>query len=604
MSGNPMIALAAIIALGAAAQWLAWRLRLPAILFLLLVGIVVGPVLGWLDPDALFGELLFPFVSLAVGLILFEGALTLRLSEIAGLEKVIRRMVGTGSLITWAVTTAAAHFIVGLSWELATLFGAVMIVTGPTVVVPMLRTVRPTAAVGRVLRWEGIVVDPLGAFLAVLVFQFAVSTSTGGALLGSIGVFAKMTIAGLGVGVAAAWLLGEALRRHIVPVYLYNMVTLACVFAAFAVSDSIAHESGLLAVTVMGAFLANQPGVPVDDILHFKEHLALLLIAGLFIILAARLDLGELRALGWGAVGVFAAMQFIARPLKVLWSTAGSRLSWPERALLAWIAPRGIVAAAVTGLFAFQLEALGVEGASSLVPLTFVVIIGTVVLQSLTAAPLARLLGVAEPDPRGVLIVGAGPLARKLAKALLDRGIAVLVTDTQWDNLSSARMMGLRTYFGNPMSEHAELGLDLTGLGTMVAMTSDPHLNALACERLARDLGPNKVYQLKVHADEGRAVASGRARDAFGSDASYESMTAAMARGAEVRATLLTEEFGFGALRARYPECFVPLLGIDPKGVPRVFAADSQFDPGAGWTVLAFVAPVQDPAARKAAARG
>lgn len=179
----------------------------------------------------------------------------------------------------------------------------------------------------------------------------------------------------------------------------------------------------------------------------------------------------------------------------------------------------------------------------------------------------------------------------------------MLVTDTQWDNLSSARMMGLRTYFGNPMSEHAELGMDLTGLGTMVAMTSDPHLNALACERLARDLGPNKVYQLKVHADEGRAVASGRARDAFGPQASYESMTAAMARGAEVRATLLTEEFGFEAMRARYPECFVPLFGIDPKGVPRAFAADSQFDPDAGWTVLAFVAPVQDPAERKAARR-
>lgn len=601
---SPMIALAGILALGAASQWLAWRLRLPAILFLLLVGIGVGPVLGWLDPDALFGELLFPVVSLSVGLILFEGALTLRLSEIVGLERVIRRMVGTGSLITWVVTTLASHYVVGLSWELATLFGAVMIVTGPTVVVPMLRTVRPTAAVGRILRWEGIVVDPLGAFLAVLVFQFAVSASSGGALLGSLGVFAKMTFAGLGVGIAAGWLLGEALRRHLVPVYLYNIVTLAGVFVAFAASDSIAHESGLLAVTVMGAFLANRPGVPVEEILHFKEHLALLLIAGLFIILAARLDLGDLRALGWGALGVFAAMQFIARPLKVLWSTAGSRLSWPERALLAWIAPRGIVAAAVTGLFALQLEALGVDGASSLVPLTFVVIIGTVVLQSLTAAPLARLLGVAEPEPHGVLIVGAGPLARKLAKALLDRDIAVMVTDTQWDNLSNARMMGLRTYFGNPMSEHAELGMDLTGLGTMVAMTSDPHLNALACERLARELGPNKVYQLRVRADEVRSVASGKARDAFGPQASYESLTAALARGAEVRATQLTDEFGFDAMRGRYAEFFVPLFGIDLKGVPRAFASDSQFEPAAGWTVVALVAPVQPPVARKAAVDG
>ncbi|MCM5570371.1 cation:proton antiporter [Burkholderiaceae bacterium FT117] len=587
MTEHPIVALAAIGALGAAAQWLAWRVRLPAIVFLLLAGIAVGPVAGWLDPDALFGELLFPLVSLAVGLILFEGALTLRLSEIAGLERIVRRMVGSGALITWAVAASAAHWLAGLSWPLATLFGAIMIVTGPTVIVPMLRTVRPNARVASVLRWEGIVIDPVGAFLAVLVFQFVVSAGEGGALLATAWIFAKMTMSGLVVGAVLAFLLGEALRRHLVPVYLYNVLTLASVFAALALSDMLAHESGLLAVTVMGAFLANRKGVPVEEILEFKEHLSLLLIAGLFILLAARLDLDDLRALGLPSLGVFAAMQFVARPLKILWSTMGSSLGWNERVLLAWIAPRGIVAAAVSGLFAFQLDAHGFEGAASLVPLTFVVIIGTVVLQSLTAGPLARALGVAEPEPRGLLIVGANPLARAIAKVLVDRKLPVMLTDTQWDSLSRARMLGIRTYFGNPLSEHAEVALDLSGLGTMLAMTSDPHLNALACERLARDLGPNKVYQLRVTEGESRAVASGRGRDAFGEGASYEAMNRELARGAQLRATTLTETYGFDALRARERESFLPLFALDPKGKLRVFAVDSQFEPQAGWTVIA-----------------
>jgi CPA1 family monovalent cation:H+ antiporter len=594
---HPIIALAAIGALGAAAQWLAWRVRLPAIVFLLLAGIAVGPVAGWLDPDALFGELLFPLVSLAVGLILFEGALTLRLSEIAGLERVVRRMVGSGALITWAVAATAAHLLAGLPWGVATLFGAIMTVTGPTVIVPMLRTVRPNVRVASVLRWEGIVIDPIGAFLAVLVFQFVLSAGEGGALLGTLWIFAKMTLSGLAVGAALAWLLGEALRRHLVPVYLYNVITLAAVFLALAVSDTLAHESGLLAVTVMGAMLANRKGVPVDEILEFKEHLSLLLIAGLFILLAARLDLDALRALGLASLGVFAAMQFLARPLKVLWSTLGSGLTWPERALLAWIAPRGIVAAAVSGVFAFQLEAQGVEGAGALVPLTFVVIIGTVVLQSFTAGPIARLLGVAEPEPRGLLIVGANPLARAIAKVLVDRKVPVLMTDTQWDSLSRARMLGIRTYFGNPLSEHAEVGLDLAGLGTMVAMSADPHLNALACERLARDLGPNKVYLLKVVPGESRSVASAGGRYAFGPGASYERMTGDLARGAQFRVTTLTDAFGFEELRARQTDPFLPLFAIDPKGKLRVFATDSQFEPQAGWTVVAMSAGGgQDPA--------
>ncbi len=361
MNHHTILGIAAIALLGAACQWLAWRMRLPAILFLLLIGILIGPATGWLDPDALMGPLLFPFVSLSVAVILFEGSLTLRFKEIRGLEGVVRRFVTSGVLVTWMVATLAARLIAGLDWQLATLFGAIMVVTGPTVIMPMLRTVRPSARVAGILRWEGIVVDPIGALLAVLVLEFIVSAGSGHALSATLPIFLETIAAGAVVGLAAGYLLGEALRRDWLPVYLYNPITLAAVFCAFALADTLAEESGLLAVTVMGIYLGNRKGVPIEEILEFKESLSLLLVTVLFILLAARLDFAGLQTLGWGVVGVFLAIQFLARPLQVLYCTWGSTLQWGERALLSWIAPRGIVAAAVTALFALQLEQRGLR---------------------------------------------------------------------------------------------------------------------------------------------------------------------------------------------------------------------------------------------------
>ena len=587
-----MTALAGIGVLGALCQWLAWRLRVPAILFLLLAGIVVGPVAGWLDPDRLFGELLFPLVSLAVAVILFEGSLTLKFAEIAGLERVVRRFVTSGVAVTWVVVAAAAHFLAGIGWEIAALFGAIMVVTGPTVIMPMLRTVRPTARIANILRWEGIVIDPVGALLAVLVFEFIVSAQGGDAFGHTLFTFVAVVAVGTLVGFAAGFALGEALRRDWLPEYLDNMITLILVFAAFVASNMLAGESGLLAVTVMGIYLANRKGIEVEAIISFKESLSLLLISGVFILLAARLDLGRLQAIGWSALAVFTAVQFVARPLKVLAATAGSTLTWRERALLAWIAPRGIVAAAISALFALELERRGVAQAEWLVPLVFVVIIGTVVLQSLTAGPLARLLGVAEPEPLGFLIVGANPLARAIAKALAQQKVPVLLTDTQWDNVSAARMDGLRAYFGNPLSELAQLHLDLTGLGHLLALTSDPHLNALACTRFRADFGSGAVHALRVRGEEdARFAALPPGHIAFGAEVTYPELTRRIARGAEVRATPLTEEFDAERYRDRFGARAIPLFAVDPRGRTAVYTADKAPEPRAGWSVVALIDP-------------
>ncbi|MCB1908208.1 MAG: sodium:proton antiporter [Rhodocyclaceae bacterium] len=595
MSEHLMLTLAVLTVAGGACQFLAWKLRLPAILFLLLTGIAAGPVFGWLDPDALLGPLLFPFVSLSVAVILFEGSLTLEFAEIRGMEHVVRRFVTSGVLVTWSVTTLATRWLAGFSWEMATLFGAIMVVTGPTVIVPMLRSVRPTAKVANILRWEGIIIDPIGALLAVLVFEFIVSREAGAAFSQTLSAFVSVIGVGALTGIAVGYLLGVALRRDWLPAYLYNLATLAAVFGAFVISNEFADESGLLAVTVMGIYLGNRKGVPIEEILAFKESLSLLLITVLFILLAARLEFERLAELGWLVVGVFLVVQFVERPLKVAYCTWGSSFSLRERGLLAWIAPRGIVAAAVSALFAIKLEQLGFDEAALLVPMTFVVIIGTVVFQSLTASSMGQWLEVSEPDPHGFLIIGANPLARTIAKALDQQKVRVMLTDTLWDNVSRARMAGLRTYYGNPLSEHAELYLDTSGIGHLLALTADAHLNGLACNRYRDQFGARHVFALRVGGNpSGRADVARQGRGAFGEGVSYVDLSRRIYRGAEIRRTNLSESFTMGSFDELYGERATPLFAVDPKGNLEVLAADNQRGPGPGWSIIALID--QDPA--------
>ena len=598
MQTSTMISLAGIGFLGIACQWFAWWVKLPAILFLLIAGIIAGPVTGWLDPEALFGDLLFPLVSLAVAIILFEGALTLRFHEIKGLETVVRRMVTSGLVVTWVVTAIATHWLLDLSWELSFLFGAVTVVTGPTVIVPMLRTVRPNARLSNILRWEGIVIDPIGALLAVLVFEFIVSGQRADAFGHTLLTFAQIIGIGVVLGAGAGYVLGIILRRHWLPEYLHNVATLSLVFAVFALSDVIQAESGLLTVTVMGVWLANMKNVSMDNILDFKESLSVLLISGLFIILAARLNPSEMKALGWAAGGVLLAIQFVARPLKILVSTWGSSLSWQERGLLAWIAPRGIVAAAIAALFAIRLESQGYEQAPLLVPLTFLVIIGTVVLQSATARPIARLLKVAEPEPKGFLIIGANPVARAIAKALCEKGFRTLLADTYWDNIRAARMDGLATYYGNAVSEHADRNLDLVGIGRVLALSPQKELNALACVRYRSEFGSENVFALPASTEkekgEEREGTPRCGRLVFGKDVTYAKLASLLSKGAEIHDTRLTESFTMDDYDHRYQRRAIPLFALDSRDRLRPFTAEDGPKPGDGWIIVGLIQAAEE----------
>ena len=589
MNEHIALQIAAIGVLAIACQWLGWRFKLPAIVFLLTGGLLAGPVTGWLQPDELFGDLLFPLISLCVAVILFEGSLTLRFAEIRGVEKVVMRLVTWGTLVSWVITAVAAIWLVDASWQVAALFGAVMVVTGPTVIVPMLRTVRPTASVGNVLRWEGILIDPVGAILAILTYQFITALSAQQALMLTFLTLGKMVLAGVLIGAGAGYLLGVALRRNWLPEFLHNFTVLCIVFAVYALSNAVEHETGLLAVTVMGLWLANMPGVHTEDILDFKESLSVLLISGLFIILAARIDFALFEQLGWSALGVFIALQFLARPLKIALATAGSKLNWRERVLLGWIGPRGIVAAAISAIFGLRLEQAGFADAAYLVPLTFMVIIGTVLLQGATAGPLARWLGVAEPEPRGFLVVGANRVARAIALQLRKAGYRMVLADTSWENIENARAEGFDTYYGSLVSEHADRHLDLVGIGGLLGLSAHPALNSLAVMRYRREFGDGNTYALHAALEEQpenlRIAAAQPGHELFGKDISYTRLSKFLSQGA-VATIALEQGEDLNTFLSRNPDA-VPLFALDPKGNAHAFTAARKPAATRGWKLIA-----------------
>ncbi|MGK0375732.1 MAG: CPA1 family monovalent cation:H+ antiporter [Arenicella sp.] len=548
--------------IGFLCQWFSHKVKLPAILFLLLSGILLGPVLGLVNPNAIFGDLLFPFISLSVAIILFEGALTLKRSELNGIGRPVRRMVTIGVVVNASVMTFATHYLMGLSWSLSALFGALMVVTGPTVIMPMLKTVRPIPKIADVLRWEGIVIDPIGALIAVLVYEWIAVQQSAAEFSEIFYVFGGTVAVGLAIGLIAGYIFGWLLRNHYIPESLHNYASLALVCLVFAGSDTLMHESGLLAVTVMGVLMANMRDVYIHSILEFKEDLTIVFVSALFIVLAARLDFAEFSALGWSAVLLLLVMQFIARPLKVGLSFIRSNFTWREQALIAWIGPRGIVAAAVSAVFALRLEELGVEGAEKLVPLAFSIIIGTVVLQSLTAKPLAKILKVAMPDTHGAVIIGANYFSVAIAEALKKIDVDSIICDTNWDQLKAARNAGLNTYYGDPSSDHAKLHLNLSPYGYMLGLSNHFEYNVIQASRFRDDFGARKVYILPPNKSTERfhkhtASSENSGRILFDEINSYSILKNKINNDWVVKVTELSEAYAYKEWRADNPDALM-----------------------------------------------
>jgi len=549
-------ALAGILAAGVAAQWLAWRLRVPSILLLLAMGLLLGPLTGLLDPGMLFGPLQSPMISLAVAIILFEGGLTLDMRELRALLTPVTGLVIGGVLITWGLIAWAASGILGFSDGLAILIGALLTVTGPTVVAPLLNHVRPTGECGPLLKWEGIVADVIGATLAVLVLG-AISNSEGTLTLGGISLGLLKTFgAGLLVGTLCASFLILALRQRWIPDRLEVPVTLGLVLATYALGDSIQHEAGLLAVTLMGFLLANQRVVRVQHIAEFKETLTTLLLACLFIVLAAGIQPTELAQLDGATVLFVLALILVVRPAAAFLSLSTSKLPWQQKAFVAGVAPRGVVAIAVAALFASRLQGV-LPDADRLVPTVFAVAAGTVLVYGLGAAPLARALNLASKDPGGVLLVGASAFAESLAQTLKQAGVPVVLVDSNPKRLSDARMAGITTAAADATSAHPAEHIPMGGLGHMLALTPNEEVNRLATQQFAEFFGRAEVYRLQDGRQD-KDISAGRSL--FPEGLTFPELARRMAAGETVRATELSEEFPLQAFMEHHGEAAVPLL--------------------------------------------
>ncbi|MGE0708439.1 MAG: cation:proton antiporter [Planctomycetota bacterium] len=596
------LALTGVVILGVLGKWVAWRTRLPSILILLLTGLAIGPLaraifgadLRLLDPDLVFGHVLTPVVSLSVAIILYEGGLSLQLREVKDVGHVIRNLVTLGALATWLIGSVLSHALLGLSWPIALLLGAILVVTGPTVIGPLLQQVRPRGAVGPILKWEGIIIDPIGATLAVLVFE---AIRGGRPPLALVGDLLLTAAAGCALGVLGARFLVWCLETHALPDNLDNAASLATLLGVVTAANCFHDESGLIAATVMGIALANQRRVSIEHVVEFKENLRVLLISALFIVLAARLRAEHLRvALEPGALAFLAALILVARPLAVLLSTARSSLSRRERLFLACLAPRGIVAAAVASVFALRLAEAGTfapQEVERLVAVTFLVIVSSVTVYGLLAAPLARRLGLSEADPQGLLLLGAHPAARELALALAVEGHRLLLVDSNQNNVDAARAVGLEAVHANVLSEFVADELDLGGIGRLLALTPNDEVNALACQRFSDVLGRRGVYRLapRAHGDSRHDSAFSLGRILFAPGATNQDLYERRSRGARLARIPL----GPGGL-AELGEGVLPLFLIPSASELLPVPADQPPAASPGAVLLALVEAAVPPA--------
>jgi len=512
-----MIELAGIIILGILAQWVAWKFKIPAILPLILIGLLVGPIAAefltedgskWIEPiwdgtKGLFpGDGLYYFVSLAISIILFEGGLTLKRDEIKNVGPVITKLITLGSAVTFFGAGVLAHYLFNLNWELSFLFSALIIVTGPTVITPILRNIPLKKDVSAVLKWEGILIDPIGALVAVLVFEFISVGGDSGFTKTAFTEFGKILLFGTTFGFTFAHALAFVINKKLVPHYLLNVVSLSTVLLVFVESEVFAHESGLLAVVVMGMVLGNGKLKNLKELLYFKESLSVLLISILFILLAANINIDDLLLLyNWNSAILFALIVFVIRPIAVFLSTYRSKLQTNEKLFISWVGPRGIVAAGIASLFGSKLLKQGVEGAEYITPLVFMIVLGTVLLNATTARLFAKIVGVFLKSSNGILIIGASDPARLIASYLKNNGRRVVLIDSNSIHIKKCREEGLEAIETNIYDEDLTENIELNDIGFLMALTGSAVVNKFALNEFSDIFGEQGAFRL-ISADE------------------------------------------------------------------------------------------------------
>lgn len=577
--------------LGIGAQWIAWRTGWPAIALMLAAGVLAGPVTGLIVPERTFGELLEPMVSVAVALILFEGGLSLNFRELRKTEGAVTRLMLIGIPLGWVLGTLACYYVAGLVWPVAILFAGILVVTGPTVVIPLLRQSNVAPRPRAILKWEAIVNDPFGALCAVITYEYLRRVDEGGTLLSVVAaLLGAAVVAGL-IGYATARAIAWAFPRGHVPEYLKAPVLLVAVIGTFVLSNLIQQETGLLAVTVMGVAVANMRLDSLRDIHPFKENVTVLLISGVFVLLSASLNFEVLRLFEWRFIAFLLALLFLVRPATVLVALAFSKIPWNERLLVAWIAPRGVVAVAVSGLFALRLDQLGYGDGSILVTLSFSVVVATIVAHGFSIRYVARWLGVMGAPQKGLLIVGSTPWSLSLARQLKSLDLPVMISDASWQRLAAPRQAGIATYHGEILAETTEERLDLTQFQVLVATTENEAYNALVCNEFAPEIGRDAVYQLGGSGDDEdhRSLPEAlRGRAMFAAGHGVEEIMERETAGWTFRKTRISEQFDFTDARSSLPDEADMLFVLRKDGRIRFFTHASRPTPQAGDIVVSY----------------
>ena len=619
-----MIELAGIIILGILAQWVAWRLKLPAILPLILIGLIVGPLSTlytedgskliepiWNGNNGLFpGESLYYFVSLAIsiilfddedGVILFEGGLTLKRSEIRNIGPVITKLITLGSLTTFFGASLAAYFLFGLSWQLCFLFSALIIVTGPTVITPILRNIPLKKDVSAILKWEGILIDPIGALAAVLVYEF-ISVGEGQAYtLTALIEFGKILLFGFTFGFTFAHALTFLIKKSFIPHYLLNVVSLSVVLGVFVMSDVFAHESGLLAVVVMGMVMGNTNLPNIKELLYFKESLSILLISILFILLAANINIADLELIyTWKTIALFLSIVLIIRPLGVFLSSIGSNLKLNEKLFISWVGPRGIVAAGIASLFGSKLLSRGEAGAEYITPLVFMIVLGTVLLNATTARIFAKLVGVFLNKSEGILILGASKVSRLIGDYLHKNDRHVVLIDNNQSNIEKANKLGLEAISANIYSDNLTDNIELNDIGYLMALTPNSDINRYAIDKFQDVFGENGSFRL-VDTDEMGDPENNPKEGLFSHTDDFIKLTEAARKYPSIHEIELhdTEHYEGLIEITKADADIVPLFLIDPDGDIQIITAFSKdftdIQKGYKLAYLGKMFPMEDP---------
>lgn len=588
---------ALVFLIGIGSQWLAWRYRLPAIVVMSITGLLAGPIFGMIDPSENFGSLYNPLISVAVAIILFEGSLNLNFKELRGIGKPVFRISTLGAFIAWILGSLTAHYVAGLSWAVSFVIGGLLIVTGPTVIMPMLRQSNLKPRPARILKWEGIVVDPIGPLLAVFALEIVMFVTADSPNLGQLLIFFAAAIFAAILGWFVAKGTGWLFERGLVPDFLKSSMVIVIVIFSFTIADMIMHETGLLTVTAMGITLANSNLSSLSEIKHFKENISVLLISTVFIMLTASLERETLiQIFSPNIIFYVILMMFVVRPLSIFLSTIKTGLSLQEKTLLGWIAPRGIVALTVSGYFATVLQDAGYEDASVLTALTFALVLATVVAHGFSLGWISDKLNLSRDGKPGTLIVGSNRFTVQLAKSLQQAKRPVIIVDDSWEDLSKARHAGVPFYHGSLLDEQTEFNLDTSPYDYLLSITEDSAYNSLICTTFTPEYGRHNVFKVSPFTETTGAPPKGArskvgGRVLFNWQFNVEELKKKLDKGFIFRSTLLTDKYTFNQYIADKDGQTVFLYLIRPSGELKFFSEEMRTVPAKGDKIVSLTPP-------------